>query len=570
MPEPDEKPENPQEPPPEPPPEPEHHRPQAQVAAVAKLDRIDDVQDSIVDDDEEEPDVLEPSSDSVIKGRVEIVGEQEEVASEQIDTLSIPDDPGSTVETMAMPVVAATHVGPVDELDLLEAVDEDDQTEELSGDDLNDSTPVAQVGKSALPEPEPEPSPVPEPATEPVPEPATDVPADIDEDVEELGADQLEDAGVHPPGERDSHEEITEIEDVGDGDLPPVMVGSSSPPSKPPLPPASGGRPDSLPPSPPLAAQRSVVVDDAPAVVAIPEEDVRRDYKVVLERKALETAAEIIPEEFLVEEGAVPPRPPRPKRTARPKRWYEEIFGDDYLQGLPRLSDFQMRRELDFIEKGLGLRPGAMVLDLACGHGMQAIGMARRGYQVVGLDLSVAMLAIAGEDAQAQEQKINFLHGDMRDLKFGPTFDGVYCIGSSFGFFDEENNLKVLSGVYSALKPGGVFLLDVDNRDYVMRGQPSLLWYEGDGFVAMEETSFDFISSRLSVKRTMLMDQGGKAPMEYSIRIYSLHELGNMLHKVGFAVASVGGHRAARRAFLGEESPKIIISSIKREEEPAK
>ena len=199
--------------------------------------------------------------------------------------------------------------------------------------------------------------------------------------------------------------------------------------------------------------------------------------------------------------------------------------------------------------------------------GVHAIGMSKRGYQVVGLDYSLAMLAIAGEDAQEHDIKINFLHGDMRDLQFGPTFDGVYCIGTSLGYFDEENNIKVIQGIRKALKPGGVFMLEVDNRDFVMRSQPSLLWYEGDGFICMEETSFDYISSRLTVNRTMLMDEGGKKVSKYSIRVYSLHELGTILHKEGFSVNSVGGHRAAPLAFLGEESPKIIITARKKAEE---
>jgi SAM-dependent methyltransferase len=319
------------------------------------------------------------------------------------------------------------------------------------------------------------------------------------------------------------------------------------------------------------AQGESVVVggEEAP-VLPIPEDDVTRDYKVAVEREALEAAAlEVIPPEFMIEEDERPQPPPRPRprRPRRPRKWYEEIFGDEYLRSQPTLSGFQYRREIEFVEKGLGLRPGAMVLDLACGSGLHSIGLCRKGYQVVGMDLSVAMLAIAGEEAQEQDLKINFLHGDMRDLKFGPTFDGAFCIGSSFGYFDEENNQKVIEGVREALKPGGIFMLEVENRDFVMRSQPNLLWYEGDGFITMEETSFDFITSRLTVNRTMLMDEGGKKVFKYTMRVYSLHELGTMLHNAGFSVFQVGGHRAAPRAFFGEESPKIIICCKKRAEE---
>ncbi len=396
---------------------------------------------------------------------------------------------------------------------------------------------------------------------------------EVEADEEEVEADEEEEEeaeDVEP--EEVEAAEVEEIEPMeaeeAFSSVPPATSKSTSTP-----PPFTKKKVESFPPPPPPAPVTEEQVDTdedvAPQVLAIPEDDVKRDYKVAVEREALEAAAiEVIPPEFMVEEDDKP-KPPRlrPKRPKRPRKWYEEIFGDEYLMNEPKLSDFQNRREIDFVEKGLGLRPGAMILDLACGSGTHAIGMSKRGYQVVGLDYSVAMLAIAGEEAQEHDIKINFLHGDMRDLQFGPTFDGVYCIGTSLGYFDEENNQKVIQGIRRALKPGGVFLLEVDNRDFVMRAQPNLLWYEGDGFICMEETSFDYISSRLTVNRTMLMDEGGKKVSKYSIRVYSLHELGTILHKEGFSVNSIGGHRAAPMAFLGEESPKIIITARKKAEE---
>jgi SAM-dependent methyltransferase len=414
-----------------------------------------------------------------------------------------------------------------------------------------------------------------EPGEEPVVEAGPEEPSV--EDMESLDEEAIEEVSV----ETETVEEISEAEEVfASSPPPPRPPASIPPPVKKPLPDSLPPPPlkkpfqDSVPPPPPPATvaeqQVDVAGNDAPSVLAIPEDDVRRDYKVAVEREALEAAAaEVIPPEFMVEEGDGPPAPPRarPVRPRRPRKWYEEIFGEEYLMCQPKLSSFQYRREIDFVEKGLGLRPGAMVLDLACGAGLHATGMSKRGYQVVGLDLSVAMLAMAGERAQEEGVKINFLHGDMRDLQFGPTFDGVYCIGTSFGYFDEENNIKVVEGVHRALKPGGIFLLEVENRDFVMRDQPNLLWYEGDGYITMEETHFDFITSRLSINRTMLMDEGGKKVFKYSMRVYSLHELGIMLHNVGFSVFKVGGHRAASGAFLGEESPKIIVQARKRTEE---
>ncbi|HEU4533397.1 MAG TPA: class I SAM-dependent methyltransferase, partial [Polyangiaceae bacterium] len=159
------------------------------------------------------------------------------------------------------------------------------------------------------------------------------------------------------------------------------------------------------------------------------------------------------------------------KRRARP--WWEELFDDDFLRATPRPTDAQVAAEASFIEGRLGLAKGALILDLACGHGRHAIELTRRGYQVVGFDLSLAMLAYAADEAEVARQKVNFLHGDMREMPFEDKFDGIYCWGTSFGFFEEEKNFALLQRVHRALRPGGVFLLETINRDFITARQPS-------------------------------------------------------------------------------------------------
>ena len=95
--------------------------------------------------------------------------------------------------------------------------------------------------------------------------------------------------------------------------------------------------------------------------------------------------------------------------------WWAELFNDDYLRTCERLSDEQLVREVDFIEDRLSIERGGAVMDLACGTGLHAIELAQRGYEVVGFDLSLAMLARAGDEAQDRDTKLNFVQGDMRE-----------------------------------------------------------------------------------------------------------------------------------------------------------
>ncbi|MCC6215261.1 MAG: methyltransferase domain-containing protein [Polyangiaceae bacterium] len=263
----------------------------------------------------------------------------------------------------------------------------------------------------------------------------------------------------------------------------------------------------------------------------------------------------------------LPEPPPAPRELTgaprQPRAWWEEVFGEDFSRAVPRVPDQHIKREVDFLEESLGVAAGGVILDLACGGGQHAVELAGRGYGVVGYDLSLHQLALAADLAQEAERKINFMQGDMREMAFEETFDGIYCWNSSFGFFEDEKNAAVAQRIHRALRSGGSFVLDIVNRDFAVAHQPSSVWYEGDGCLCMDDMSVDFISSRVRVKRSLMLDDGRSMECSYSLRLYSLQEIGKLLHEVGFKVTEASGHPATPGTFLGACSPRIIILATK-------
>ncbi|WP_437634764.1 methyltransferase domain-containing protein [Sorangium sp. So ce854] len=329
-----------------------------------------------------------------------------------------------------------------------------------------------------------------------------------------------------------------------------ARVDAQAPQPKKPPPPLPPRRPRALA-SPDLATFTSSV---PPPPVSVPPPPPHVEPPAAARPTAPAAAPAAKPVEIEPSSG------PSTEPAARRKRpWWEELFGDDFVRTLDKLDPKVVRREVDFIEERLGVEKGAVILDLACGAGGHAIEIASRGYSVVGYDLSLAMLARAADDAQDRGQKLNFLQGDMREMTFEETFDGVYCWSTSFGYFDDEKNADVLARIRRALRSGGMLLLDVVNRDYVASRQPSLVWFEGDGCVCMDEMQVDFFTSRLRVKRTVMFEDGRSREIDYSIRLYGLHELGKMLHDTGFKVTEVTGHPAHPGVFFGSESPRLIV-----------
>ncbi len=374
--------------------------------------------------------------------------------------------------------------------------------------------------------------------------PAPEIHTELTED---LGSDDITE---EPPEvvAKEEPEELSESDVAPDSDrgetisIPPEEVESSDPAA------AAARKAEAKPPPPPRRPPSAKADGDVKAETkAEAKADVKAEVKEESERKAPPTAADV---------AAI-----KSKRQKRP--WWEELFGEDFVRANFRVTDDQVEREVTFIEESLGVAPGGVVLDLGCGTGHHAVELATRGYGVVGYDLSLYQLALAAEVAQEKNQKINFLQGDMREMAFDEMFDGVYCWNTTFGYFEEEKNLNVAQRVFKALRPGGMFLVDVVNRDFAASQSPTSLWFEGDSCVCMDDMSVDFITSRLRVKRAIILDDGRTKECSYSIRLYSMHELGKLLHEVGFRVIEASGHPAMPGVFFGQCSPRIIMLAQK-------
>ncbi len=254
----------------------------------------------------------------------------------------------------------------------------------------------------------------------------------------------------------------------------------------------------------------------------------------------------------------------RPRRPKRSKPWFEEIFDEDYLRTLPFMTPEQTMREVSFIEASLEATPGAEILDVGCGYGRHAIELVQKGLNVTGLDLSLPLLIRAADEAQRRALSVNFVHADMREMPFDQKFDGAYSMLTSFGYFDEDANLKVAEGVARALKPGGRFLLDIVNRDYIVADLPTRIWWEGVGCVVLEEVDFNFHTSRIVTRRSVVFEDGRQLEQEISVRAYSLHELGRLLRQAGFRVLDISGSTATRGRFLGVNSRNLLVLAEKR------
>ena len=152
----------------------------------------------------------------------------------------------------------------------------------------------------------------------------------------------------------------------------------------------------------------------------------------------------------------------------------QTVFGPDYAGAYDELyQDKDYSAECDVLERvfaGYADQPVTRVLDLGCGTGGHSAVLARRGYNVVGVDRSADMLRRARDRASAARFEV----GDITALDLEETFDATVIMFAVFGYLTRDEQLRAaLGGVRRHLRPGGVLFADVWYGPAVLAQRPS-------------------------------------------------------------------------------------------------
>lgn len=111
---------------------------------------------------------------------------------------------------------------------------------------------------------------------------------------------------------------------------------------------------------------------------------------------------------------------------------------------------------------------GTRLLDLGCGTGKVLVPLLKDGYIVDGLDNSEEMLLVVQSHLMELDLHTTLFLDDMRHVKRPEYYDGIYSFIDTINYLTNEDDLKdTFNGVYESLKPGGYFIFDVHNKDYI-------------------------------------------------------------------------------------------------------
>jgi len=238
--------------------------------------------------------------------------------------------------------------------------------------------------------------------------------------------------------------------------------------------------------------------------------------------------------------------------------WYERWFGERYLEVYEHRDRAEAERFVETILAHAQLPPGARVLDVACGRGRHALRFARAGLRVMGIDLSLPLLArgrealrehtgggAVEEAGPGEPPRLLLVQADMREL---PAFEGprgadlVVNLFTAFGYFeDEEEDALALDQMARCLKPGGRLVLDFMNRPRVVGELVEEDAEEREGFRVRQQRSLTDGERRVEKRIILEYADGRVEEHTESVRLYAREDLERLACYAGLEVESFWG-----------------------------
>lgn len=223
-----------------------------------------------------------------------------------------------------------------------------------------------------------------------------------------------------------------------------------------------------------------------------------------------------------------------------PPDWYRSGFPPETAK-MPWAD--RTTAEVDRALAMLKPRGGERVLDLACGTGRHSRELTRRGFEVVGVDISQELLEMAEREAHEQSLAIVFVQADLRELDFRDEFDLVLSLNDgAVGYFEtDEENYRTFEIVSQVLKAGGSHLMQLPNVLHAEAHLPQKSWIVGE--FTLELSDHHWNGQDRYIEGSTVPIRFGEVfekyePIPFRQRLYTVEELAEIYESVGMRLAN--------------------------------
>ncbi|HOC78667.1 MAG TPA: class I SAM-dependent methyltransferase [Methanofastidiosum sp.] len=225
------------------------------------------------------------------------------------------------------------------------------------------------------------------------------------------------------------------------------------------------------------------------------------------------------------------------------KKWYEELF-ENYAETYEtEVYTKGTIGEIDFIEKEIKHDKSKKILDIGCGTGRHSIELAKRGYNVTGIDLSECMLEMAKQKAKEAKVKVEFIKADARYLKFEKEFDLalIICEGGFCLMETDEMNYMVLQSASRSLKQEGKLILNTLNGLFPLFHSVKDFINSNSVDGISQGNTFDLMTFREKSIIEVTDDDGNIKKIKCDERYYVPSEITWLLKSLGFKKVDIYG-----------------------------
>ena len=226
--------------------------------------------------------------------------------------------------------------------------------------------------------------------------------------------------------------------------------------------------------------------------------------------------------------------------------------------------------ECDFIEKEIEYDKATRILDIGCGTGRHSIELAKRGYTVVGIDLSESLLTRAKEKASERKLQIVFQKHDARNLPFLHEFDLIImiCEGAFSLMETDEMNFQILQNAANALRPKGKLIFTTLNGLFPLfhSVKDFLDSNTKEGNAKCASLSFDLMTFREHNIINVEDDHGNKKELQCNERYYVPSEITWLLKTLNFKTVDIYGAKLgafSRNDKLSTEDFEMLVIAEK-------
>lgn len=197
-------------------------------------------------------------------------------------------------------------------------------------------------------------------------------------------------------------------------------------------------------------------------------------------------------------------------------------------------------------------------MDIPCGTGRHAVKLAKKGFNITCFDISDEFITGLGQKVKDENLSIQIIHGNILTSELTGSFDGAFCLGNSFGYFDYEGMKVFIQKVAACLRPASRFIINsgMVAESILPRIPPEKTYDLGD--LTMQVNNEYVVSDSYMISHLKYTKSNHSEEHSFKHYVYSIGEIRRLLALYGIHILALYSAVDKTIYKLGEAQVYII------------